>query len=129
MSLDLAVHELEELLLHGADVLGVEALAQRGRAGEIGEEHSDDATLLVRGDAACAWSAAPQLEQKAAEPACSLPQAGQTVRSGVPQAGQKRTPSGSPRRRTSRRYPRPESTGSSARTECPVDLDLDALVP
>jgi hypothetical protein len=44
--LHLAVHELEELPLELADVLGIEPLAERRGAREVGEEDGDDAALL-----------------------------------------------------------------------------------
>ena len=44
--LDLAVDELVELALEIADVLGIELLAERCGAGEVGEEDGDDAALL-----------------------------------------------------------------------------------
>jgi hypothetical protein len=46
-ALDLRVHELEQVSLEVAHVLGIELLAERGRPGEIGEEDRDDAALLA----------------------------------------------------------------------------------
>jgi hypothetical protein len=37
----------EEIALQVADILRIELLAQRGRAREIGEEHGDNATLVL----------------------------------------------------------------------------------
>ena len=45
-ALDLRVDQVEELTLKLANVLGVEQLAERSRAREVGEEHGDDAPLL-----------------------------------------------------------------------------------
>ena len=50
MALDLPVHELEELALERTDVLGLDSLAERGRARKIREQHRDDASLLVLRD-------------------------------------------------------------------------------
>jgi hypothetical protein len=47
---DLGVQELEELALNAPDVLGIELLAESRRAGQVGEEHGDDAPLLPLGE-------------------------------------------------------------------------------
>jgi hypothetical protein len=44
--LDLGVDQLEELTKERAKVLGVEQLADRSRAREVGEENGDDAAFL-----------------------------------------------------------------------------------
>jgi hypothetical protein len=44
--LDLGVDQLEELTEKCAEVLGVDPLAERGRAREVGEEHGNDAPFL-----------------------------------------------------------------------------------
>ena len=46
VSLDLAVDELEELALELAELLGIEPLGERRRAGEVGKEDGDDAAFL-----------------------------------------------------------------------------------
>ena len=52
MTLDLRVHELEQLALEGSHVFGLEALTERRRSGKIGEHDGDHASLFVVGDIA-----------------------------------------------------------------------------
>jgi hypothetical protein len=46
-SLDLAVHQLEQLRLQRPNVFGIEAFAERSRACQVGEEDRDDTALLA----------------------------------------------------------------------------------
>ena len=134
-ALDLAVDELEQLSLQLTHVLGIEALAERCRACEIGEEDADDAALLAlvaSGSAALPprGDVAPHAEQNAAPAGCSVPQSGQVRCCGAPQAPQKRasgetsTPQATQARATLRVYFRPHATAavscrrSRTRTPC-----------
>ena len=92
VALDLGVDQVEELALELAHVLGVEPLAERGRAREVGEEDGHDSALLRSSTASgsCA-SGVPQAEQKAAATDCSEPQEGHVTRSDAPHELQKRS--------------------------------------
>ena len=88
--LDLGVHELEELALTARDVLRVEPFAERSRPCEVGEEHGDDAPLLLIGADGCRraplWSGVPHVEQNATDARCSDPHAGHVCQSDAPHA-------------------------------------------
>ena len=73
--LDRGARDVEVARHQRAQRLGVEPLAERGRAGDVAEEHGHDLPLLAR--PAPTASAAPQTSQKRAPARFSAPQTGQ----------------------------------------------------
>ncbi len=133
VALDLGVHELEELALERTNVLGLEPLAERRRAGEIGEEDRDDAPLLVLREIACASRTGRR--RRAARGAegdrrrCSDAACGARLSRGTRRTrGRSVRRLRPPRRTRRRREPRIESRHASFDARVPSGQDIDSVL-